>query len=416
MKIHFSGIGGIGISALAQLCLERGDKIQGSDLSKSEIWPILESKNIQLFLTQTSENITEDIDLLVYSEAVPETNPERKRARELKIPEKSYFEYLGEVSQDFFTIAVAGTHGKTTTTALISAGMVEADFGANMIVGTTLKEFGGSNFHSGSEKILLVEACEYRENFRFLSPDVLVLTNIEWDHIDAFPTEKSYFKAFENLLRRSKTVLHHEDDSNAQKILEKFSGKKVSVSNDIVLDLQVMGEFNQRNARLAKAVAKELNISHEKFAKGLQKFSGAGRRQEFLGKKEGILVYDDYAHHPSELQALLQGLRKKFPGKKIGIIFEPHQFSRTKQFFPEFIEALKQFDTAAFYPIYAARDTEEDKKFDLPKEIQKYSDIEFVDSPEKIPGIFGDLSDGDILLFAGAGNISAFAREWMKNS
>ncbi|PID70731.1 hypothetical protein CSB37_01445 [bacterium DOLZORAL124_38_8] len=414
MKIHFSGIGGIGLSALAQMCFAKGHQIQGSDTSDtSVIWPILKQKGVTLFTRQTSENIDDSLDLLVYSEAVLATNPERVKAESLNIPQKSYFEFLGEISQTYRTIAIAGTHGKTSTTGLIARALQECKFDANIIVGTALEFLGNTNFSAGKEKVLVVEACEYRENFRFLSPEIVVLTSVEWDHVDAFPTEELYFKAFEKFVSGAQLVIAHSDDAGAKKVLQNFKGKIHWIDNTQVIDLSILGEFSKRNARQALAVGTYLGLDKNIFAKGLQKYVGASRRQEFLGFYKGIKIYDDYAHHPSEIKALLKAFKSHFSQNKVGIIFEPHQFSRTKQFFSEFLEVLSLADKSAFYPIYAARDSEQDKQFSLTEHL-KNTGIELLQSEAEIQQFLAQFKTDDVVLFCGAGNISQVAHNFLQ--
>lgn len=416
MKIHFVGIGGIGTSALAQLCLARGDEVSGSDICETEIFPTLRKLDIRLFTEQKAENVPDDIDILVYSEAVPPENPERVRAAELGRRQYSYFEYLGKVSENYKVVAVAGTHGKTTTTAMIARGCMETEFDPSVIVGTTIKEFGGSNFHLGTDNWLIVEACEYRENFRFLSPDIAILTSVEHDHFDAFPTEESYFSAFEKFVKNSKLVIYHENDSGSEKALKNYKGARLAMpqqcENSWEYLLKVSGQYNCDNATLALALANQLELNTEDFKRGLGKYEGAGRRQEFIGEKNGVKLYDDYAHHPSEIRALLQGFRKTFPAAKIGIIFEPHQHSRTAALIEDFKEALSIADKIGLFPIYPARDSEEEKKAMPDSKLRSFvQNSVAIDSQEDAKKFIAQFSSGDIVIFCGAGNISQFVRE-----
>jgi UDP-N-acetylmuramate--alanine ligase len=420
VKIHFVGIGGIGISALAQLCLVRGDTVSGSDVCETEIFPALRKLNIKLFTEQKAENVSDDIDILVYSEAVPLENPERMRSAELERPQYSYFAYLGEIAKNYTVIAVAGTHGKTTTTGLIACALREVSFDPSVIVGTTLWEFGGSNFHLGTDNWLLVEACEYRENFRFLSPEIVILTSVEHDHFDAFPTEESYFSAFKNFIKQAKVVLYHAEDANAERVLSQYKGKRVPVprqsENSWKYLLQINGQYNYDNATLALALAEVLELDTDAFKSGLGKYTGAGRRQEFIGEKNGVKIYDDYAHHPSEIRALLLGFREKFPMAKLGIIFEPHQHSRTAALLREFVEALSLADEIGLFPIYAARDTDKDKK-DMPDSKFRASVLHSVAINYRgdAEAFLQKFTKGDVVIFCGAGNISQFVRGFLKS-
>lgn len=417
MKIHFVGIGGIGTSALAQLCLARGDEVSGSDICETEIFPVLRKLNIKLFSDQKAENVPDDIDLLVYSEAVPIENLERMRAVELGRRQYSYFEYLGKVSENYKVIAVAGTHGKTTTTAMIARGCMETEFDPSVIVGTTLKEFDDSNFHLGTDPWLVVEACEYRENFRFLKPDIALLTSVEHDHFDAFPTEESYFAAFKKFVKNARLVIYHEGDEGVEKVLKDFSGARLAMPQQSEHSweylLKVHGQYNSDNATLALALASQLELNTEDFKRGLSQYVGAGRRQEFLGERNGVKMYDDYAHHPSEIRALLQGFRKELPAAKIGIIFEPHQHSRTAALIEDFKEALSLADDIGLFPIYPARDSEEEKKAMPDLKFRSFiPNSVAIDSQEDAENFIDHFSAGDIVIFCGAGNISQFVRKY----
>ncbi len=435
MNIHFIGIGGIGISGLAQLCKSRGDSVSGSNLGETLVFPILKKAGItNIYDTHEESHVPQNTDLVIYTEAIfkedmTTDNPEYLYAKKQNIPIKSYFEYLGEISKQYRTIAVAGTHGKTTTTGLIACGFMECDFDCTILVGSTLNEFDGNNFKiinpetfcasPNSRPWLLVEACEYRENFKFLEPEILIFTNIEHDHADFFKTEKQYFQAFENLGRKAKIILCHQDDDVSRDIAEKAGTKVFPIPaqspNSVECLLNIFGEVNAQNATLALGLAAFLNLKIESFKRGLGKFKGAGRRQEFLGKtKKGVLLYDDYGHHPTEIEETIKAFRLKFPNKKIGIIYEPHQYSRTKIFFEGFTQSLTLADFTGIFPIYEARDTDEDKASvsinDLIKKIPNSTKVETQKDAELF---LKNLSSGDILLFMGAGVISDFAHKFV---
>lgn len=430
MKLHFVGIGGIGTSGLARLCHERCKIISGSNLGSNPILERLKADGFtDIYDTHDPKHLPIDADLLIYSEAVSEDNPERVKAKQLGIKEKSYFEYLGELSNDYQTIAVAGTHGKTTTTGLITAGFQNTNFEATVLVGSTLDILGGSNFKAGNNNFLLAEACEYRDNFKFLKPDVLIITNLEWDHADYFKSEEEYFAAFKRIASKSKNVLYHQNDEAVRELLEDVNTNKLPIpeqsANSWEAILNIWGEANQQNATLALALAHFLALNLDDFKTGLGHYKGAGRRQESLGvykchseldsEPKSLQVYDDYGHHPTEIKATLQAFRAKFPNKKIGLIYEPHQYSRTHQFFAEFSEAFKLADHTALFPIYEARDTESDKAaVSLQDFIDNNPNLQLVSNIEDAQAFAQKLETDDILLFMGAGKISQFAKEFMK--
>ncbi len=434
MNIHFIGIGGIGISGLAQLCKSRGDNISGSNLGRNNIFNILEKSGItNIYDTHEESHVPENTDLVVYTEAIctqpnKSNNPEFLYAKEHNIPTKTYFEYLGEISKQYRTIAIAGTHGKTTTTGLIACGFMECGFDSTILVGSTLKEFNDKNFKiinpetfsSHARPWLLLEACEYRENFKFLEPEILVFTNIEHDHADYFKDEKQYFKAFENLGNKAKTIICHQHDEIPREIAEKTTAKVVPIPaqspNSVEYFLSIFGDANVQNATLALGLANFLELKLDSFKKGLGNYKGAGRRQEFLGKtKKDVLLYDDYGHHPTEIKATIGAFRKKFPNKKIGLIYEPHQYSRTRMFFEGFVQSLALADFTGIFPIYEARDTDEDKaSVSIDDLIKKIPNSIKIKTKNDVKLFTKNLSSGDILLFMGAGVISDFAHKFIK--
>ena len=422
MKLHFVGIGGIGISALAQFCGDRGDEISGSEFdAKNPILSILRAKNFKIFLTHEKKNVPENCDAVIFSEAIDEKNPELILAAEKKIPRFSYFEFLGKISENFCTIAIAGTHGKTTTTALAAAGFLAAEFWPTIFVGAQISEFSGQNFLAGKNNFLLLEACEYRENFKFLSPEICVLTSIDFDHPDSFSDEKKYFAAFSNFVKNTKFVIFHETDENVKKILKNFRGQKIAISKKSSEKFtKICGQKNRENAAAAFEISKILKknfqqkICEKKFISGIENWRGAARRQEFLTKKNGVKFFSDYGHHPAEIRATIQFFREKFPQKKIGLIFEPHQFSRTKKFFREFLASFSAADATGIFPIYAARDSKKDREFRVEKFCEKNAKIQKIENFADVKNFLKKNSPA-ILIFMGAGKIDFFAREFLQN-
>ncbi len=341
-KIHMVGIGGIGMSALAQLYVAQGVRVTGSDKEESRTTHMLREKGVEtLVIVHFGSSLPEDAELLVYSDAVPSDNTERAEAHKRGIPQMSYFEALGKAAEGKRVVAVAGTHGKTTTTAML--GKILADCGADptVIVGSIVPEWE-SNFRPGKSDIFIVEACEYRKHFLTFHPEVLVITNIEWDHTDYFKTPEEFEAAFE------------EAREQAQRVVE-----QAQYYSEVVPELLIPGEFNKENARAAKAAAKALvsGISEAHINASLASFRGTWRRFEYKGELPGgAKLYDDYAHHPTAITKTLQAAREKFPGKKIVVFFHPHLYSRTKDLFEGFAEALAKADEAYILPVYAARE------------------------------------------------------------
>lgn len=416
MHYHIVGIGGIGVSALAQLLAHHGNTVTGSDAKETEVFPILKQAGIDAIFPQKAENIPADTECVIYSAAVPENNPERMEATKRGIPQFSYFEYLGKVSRDARTIAVTGTHGKTSTVALLSAGMVEAGADPSVVIGTRMPMFGGSNFRAGESNWLLVEACEYRGNFMAIEPEIVLLTNAELDHPDYYESLEHYLETFKKFVQKAKTIICHKGDENAEKILKGYEGKIVWVEKEVAtsLDLFLPGEHNRSNGALCIALAQEIKLDEKSFREGMKAFRGAARRLEYLGIKNAVHIYDDYGHHPTEIRATIQSLREKYPQSTIGLVFEPHQFARTKVFFEDFLDCFDVADLVGMHPIYAARDTEEDKKaVSINDFIARNPNILRVDTQKAAEGFAEKLKDGDVLIFMGAGVIDSFAHTFM---
>ena len=341
-KIHMVGIGGIGLSALAQFYKHKGSQVGGSDRSESPVVDMLRAAGIKVDIGHRAENVSSDIELLVYSDAVPKDNVERMRAKELRIEQLSYFEALGNVSKLYRTVAIAGTNGKTTVTAMLGKILIDVGLDPTVIVGSVTSEWG-SNFRAGQSDLFVVEACEYREHFLNFRPELLVITNIEWDHTDYFKSFNEYKGAFDKMRALSKIVI----DSGLY-------------FKEQVPELLVPGEFNKENARAAKVAARALapGISEEAINLSLATFKGSWRRFEYRGLlSRGAALYDDYAHHPTAIAKTIQTAREKFPDKKIVVFFHPHLYSRTRDLFDDFAKALATADNAYILPIYAARET-----------------------------------------------------------
>src|SRR3989338_3339302 len=340
-NIYMVGIGGIGMSALAQLFKHEGKRVSGSDREESPVTDMLKKQGFKLYFEHDAENVPNDTGLLIYSDAVPEDNPERAAAREKGIPELSYFQALGEVSKKYRTIAVAGTHGKTTTAAMLASILKAAGKEPTAIVGSLVNEWG-SNYLAGTSDILVVEACEYKKHFLELHTEVLVITNIEWDHTDYYKTPKEFKAAFAEVRRQAKKVIEKDE-----------------YVKELVPDLLLIGEFNKENARAAKATARALfpELENVVIDEALKNFKGVWRRFEYKGKtKEGALVYDDYAHHPTAIRKTLEATRTKFPSKKITVAFHPHLYSRTRDLMNDFAKSLALADEVILAPIYPARE------------------------------------------------------------
>ncbi len=345
-KIFFIGIGGIGISAIARMMYLEGKDVSGSDITDGELTCELRELGIKIFIGQGFELIPESTDLIVYTIAIPHYDPNLfEQIKNSNISYKSYPEMLGIVTANKYTIAVAGTHGKTTTTAMIAKILIDTQLDPSVIIGSLLKEYK-SNLIVGESKYFVVEACEYERSFLNIKPKLLIITNIEEDHLDYYKDLNDIKSAFKQLESQSENVI-----SDYTKYLEK------------VPKLSVPGEHNRMNAAATLAVADFLGIKEEDAQKSIAQFSGTWRRLEKRGEtKEGVIIYDDYAHHPTEIKASLEALREIFPmgEKNITIVFQPHLFSRTKALFNDFAKCFKGADNIYLLPIFFAREEKDE--------------------------------------------------------
>jgi UDP-N-acetylmuramate--alanine ligase len=358
-KIFFIGIGGIGISALAKMALAQGMKVSGvnDEESPKTLNSLREAGAKIFFRCPTPENpgvehlLKElpEADLYVYSDAWIYRGPEiLEKAKNTGKPVLSYFEALGIFAEEYKVIAIAGTHGKTTTTAMVAEILTEAGLDPTVIVGSFVKKFG-SNFRAGKSEYLVVEADEYNRHFLNFNPFISVVTNIEADHLDYYKDLVDIQNAFDKFISQSKN-----------KVLDysKYLGK--------VPKLSIPGIHNKMNAAAALAVADVLNVKEEVARKSLSEFTGTWRRLEKRGEtKEGTIIYDDYAHHPTEIKASIEALRELYPEhgegqKKITILFQPHLYSRTKALFDDFAKSFKGVDKVLILPIYFAREDKDE--------------------------------------------------------
>lgn len=360
-QIHFIGIGGIGVSAIARMLLAEGKNVSGSDISESRVTRELEKLGAVIKIGHAAKNLSAKTDLVVYTNAISENNPEYIKAKKINLPTLSYPEALGLISKEKYTIAVAGTHGKTTTTAMVAKILRDAGFDPTVIVGSLLKG-DESNFIPGKSKYFVVEADEYRRAFLNLAPKILVITNLDLDHMDYYKNLEDIQNAFlclANKIPEDGFLVTDLENPNLVPILENLKCKILDyVSLDLSkITLSVPGKHNISNAKAALGVALALNVEKEKAIASLKNFEGTWRRFEFKGKdSNGALVYDDYAHNPEKIRAALQGAREKFPDKKIIAVFEPHLYSRTKIFLDEFSKSFSDADEVILLPIYAARE------------------------------------------------------------
>ena len=374
-NVHFLGIGGIGISAIARMMLQEGKKVTGQDMQDSIIVQELIKVGAEITIGQSFEKIPKDTDLIVYTTAILHYDPELlKKVQNIpslhkildgqkNIPIRSYPEMLGIVTEGKYTIAVSGTHGKTTTTAMIAKVLMDTGHDPSVIVGSLLKEFK-TNLIVGESDLFVVEACEYEKSFLNLKPKILIINNIEADHLDYYKDLSDIESAFgEMAMQTSDFIICNFEDSSTARVLKnnKIKAKVVNYAKYLekVPKLSVPGIHNRTNASVVLALSNILKIPEAEAENSIAQFQGTWRRLEKRGvTKAGTIVYDDYAHHPTEIKASIEALRELYRvgERKITIVFQPHLYSRTKALFNDFAKCFKGADKIILLPIYFARE------------------------------------------------------------
>lgn len=419
MKIYCSGIGGIGVSSYASLQNAAGHTVLGSDRAESALVQDLRSQGIDVFLNQDGSHVPDDIDLFVYSEAIPPDAPERQKATEIGVEQQSYFQALGELSKDKFVIGVCGTHGKSSTTAMAARVLLEVQQPATIQVGTKLKELQGRNWHSSGGDIFLLEACEYRRSFHHLQPNIILMTNVDGDHFDAYATVEEYqqaFREFLEMLPADGVVITHMNDPDCAKVVAGLNRKIIDADALPLPELSTPGVHMQNNAQLVLALAQHLGWDSEETKQALAGYSGSWRRLEHKGTfGDNILVYDDYGHHPLEVKATLKALKEKYPDRKLLCVFQPHTHDRTLKLYDEFCSSFSSADAVILTDVYEARkDIERDQVDEntFASDTTKQSGV-----PCTVGGSLEDIYDelqntaqaGDLVLCLGAGTITQLA-------
>lgn len=440
IHIHFIGIGGISMSGLAEILLEEGFTVSGSDSKESPLTKKLESEGAIIHYGQCAENISDGIDCVVYTAAINKANPELMEAVARKIPMLTRAELLGQLMKNYKTpIAVSGTHGKTTTTSMISHILLAADLDPTISVGGILKAIGG-NIRVGKSETFITEACEYTNSFLHFYPKISVILNIEEDHLDFFKDLEDIrhsFHQFAALLPSDGTLIINGDIDNYQEIYDGLDCNVITYGSSDMLDysasnitydekglvafdlikngkvvdhiqLSVTGDHNVLNALASIATAELLQIPMETIKKGILSFSGTDRRFEYKGTFNGVTVVDDYAHHPTEIEATLHAA-KNYPHKKIWCVFQPHTYTRTKALLPEFAKALSLADHVVLADIYAARETDNlgISSANLQELISEIgTPCEYFPTFDEIENfLLENCTQGDLLITMGAGDV-----------
>lgn len=440
IHIHFIGIGGISMSGLAEILHEEHFTVSGSDARESELTRHLEGLGITVVYGQTADNITDGIDLVVYTAAIREDNPEFARAKELGIPMMPRAELLGQIMDNYQnSIAVAGTHGKTTTTSMISQILLTAKCDPTISVGGILKAIEG-NLRVGKSDFFLSEACEYTNSFLHFYPKYSIILNIEAEHLDFFKDIQDIRRSFHQFAGNTRpdgVIFLNGEIPDYREITEGLSCKVVTFGlnercdfhpADITFDgkacatftamhhdtaltkitLHVPGMHNVANALAAIALATELGLSCSVIEKGLSDFGGADRRFQYKGCVDGVTIIDDYAHHPTEIRATLTAAAN-YPHKRLVLAFQPHTYSRTKAFLDDFAEVLSLADIVVLADIYAAREKNVygvSSRDILAKLKEKECECYYFPSFEEIEKfLLKNCMNGDLLITMGAGDI-----------
>jgi UDP-N-acetylmuramate--alanine ligase len=457
-RVHFIGIGGSGLSAIARLLKESGYEVTGSDKTQSQFALDLQKEGVTIYIGHHPRNVAGS-DWVVRSAAVNDDNPEVQAAKRSNIPVYKRADFLGQLMEKKFGIAVAGTHGKTTTTAMIAWMLYAMKRDPSFIIGGTLNNLK-VNAHAGQGDAFVIEADEYDRMFLGLKPQIAVVTNLEHDHPDYYPTFEDMYSAFQNfveLLPQDGTLIACAEDEGAVSLLSHARRKGINVvsysvqaemtinspqwmqarslkpnmlggfdflvmtnvgsmtASSLQVSLQAPGEHNVKNALAALSVAAMLGLPLQKAAEALSQFEGTGRRFEIRGEKNGVILIDDYAHHPTEIRATLAGAKTRYPNSRIWAVWQPHTYSRTKTLMMDFARAFSDADKVLVTEIYASREPQQDFSSAevvslMPHASAKYSAS--LDETKKY--LLENLRPNDVLLVLSAGDADRITGELLR--
>ncbi|AWK50364.1 UDP-N-acetylmuramate--L-alanine ligase [Clostridium beijerinckii] len=447
-KIHFIGIGGISMSGLAAVLLNSGFKVSGSDFKNSPIVEKLKASGAEIYIGHKSENI-KNVDLVVYTAAIPSDNPELLEAEEKNITLMDRAEFLGEIMKGHkYNVAISGTHGKTTCTSMLSHVTLAGNLDPTILVGGELDIIHG-NFRIGNSEYFLTEACEYKRSFLKFFPYIGVILNIDADHLDCYKDIDEIadtFLKFSKLIPQDGYLVGYGDDFRVKEILSKVDCNTLSYgfdeTSDVIakniifnkdgcatfdvykdnknlfsLTLNIPGKHSILNALASICVSLIFNISNDNIIEGLSKCKGAHKRFEYKGELNGVTVIDDYAHHPTEIKATLS-TAKQIKHNKTYCIFQPHTYTRTKSLFDEFTECFSDTDELILMDIYAAREKNTGlvSSDDLGDAIRskgiKCTNVHSHD--EALDYVKSKLTSGDLLLTVGAGDVVIVGEKYLE--
>ena len=465
--VHFVGIGGINMSAVAKLLLAAGVRVSGSDVAENEQTKILAERGVAITIGHAAENIPADAQVIVYTSAAPETNSERVEAKKRGLPEYTNFQFLGAWYESSQLILIAGTHGKSTTTAMAGVMFEAAGFDPTVIVGSKVPEFADGNLRIGGAQGVIIEGDEYAKHFLEFHPYCVVLTNVELDHTDIFPTIDDMEGAFVELISRMKpegVVIANVDSPGVRRVLKKANDNATKLNLQLVTfgmtsedahyhvsremidgkmllvlkskdDRWAAGFHMPGNHNLMNAAAAGVTLTcfpkanREAAGEALAQFRGIWRRFEYLGEKNGAKIFSDYGHHPTAVAATLEAAKEQFPQSRIVLCFQPHHRNRTKNLFLEFIPSFDLADVFVLCEIYdvAGRDASEDENVsskDLLDAVVRHDadrsatrTTEYAANPgAAVEQTMKLVKEGDVVIFMGAGDIDAAVRRRMTSS
>jgi len=460
---HLVGVGGINMAAVAKLLLAAGVRVSGSDIAENDETRALSQRGATIALGHAAENVPADADVVIHTSAAPESNPEREEARRRGVPEMTNFAFLGQWFEDAKQILVTGTHGKSTTTAMLGLMLDRAKLDPTIVVGTKVPGLADGNLRIGSSDVLLIEGDEYERHFLEFHPYGVIVNNIELDHTDVYPTLEDFVGAFRALLDRVREggiIVANVGDANVAALLAsmreelsarririvRFNGKakgdwRFSFQRDgamfgfaleldgvsLAYSLKVPGAFNALNAAGASLMALELGAQVPDIAETLASFPGVWRRFESLARREDVQWFSDFGHHPTAVASTLAGAREAFPGSRILLCFQPHHRNRTKHLFDDFVRCFTGADVLVFCEIYdvAGREQGEDADVSsrqLAERVLRYDaergasrPVVYAENPNvALERIDSFVQPGDVVIVMGAGDIDAAAREYLK--
>jgi UDP-N-acetylmuramate--alanine ligase len=452
-KVHFTGIGGCGMSGLARVLLDCGAVVSGSDSTPSEQTDDLARRGASISFEQIGELLSPDMDLVVRTAAIPDSNREFQAAKIIGLKQTKYAQLLGQVMQERLGVAISGTHGKTTTTSMASFALLECHADPSFVIGGTVPQLGGSS-RSGLGNAFVVEACEFDRSFHNYHPTVAVVTNIEADHLDCYPGGLpeiiESFRVFAQRVPAGGKIIANGQDGNVRSAVAALPARVEWVGFDdtdaltwavrvigvesgryrgqvflngkslTTLYLSVPGKHNLFNATAALAACYACGVDPQEAAEAIGRFTGADRRMSELGRYNGAIVADDYGHHPTEIRTTLRALREKYSPQRLVCVFQPHQHSRTRYLLEDFANSFADADVTIVPDIYAARDTDDDKRSvctaDLVTRIRSTGReaMHLAELNQIIAHLKHDARPGDLIVTMGAGNVCDVGRDLVR--